>query len=177
MLGVTHAVYSGEAMTIQLSRDNAERLAKIAKTTEKPYWAADDARSVQIDRADDVVTFAFSTGETVTVTTPADADFPRWRQLLLKLEQREDVALFVCLDPEHLAKFTKVIDTDRPVRMTMTLQGPGRSVLIKIGASFVGAIMPVRLPEESSFQWPEWLNAAGEDTQQTVTRRYTKARS
>jgi HTH domain len=137
VLGVTRADYEGEPMMVQLRRADADKLARIAKTTERPVWPSSDVRSVQIDRTDDVGKFTFSTGEAITVDDQTDY-FPNW-QPLIPSEPIIPEGRHVTVDPAKLATFTKVIGGG-PAQMTMTLQGWDRPVLITIGDSFVGAL-------------------------------------
>ncbi len=153
MLGVTRGDYSGAAMVVQLDRADVENLAKIAKTRET--WER-EPREVQIDRTDSLVTFTFTTGESIALTNQDDK-FPPWRHLLpSELEEGER---FVGVAPAKLATFTKVLDTDRVASLTVTMQGPERPVLVKVGALFVGLLMPVRGDDHGPFERPDWIDA------------------
>jgi hypothetical protein len=65
---------------------------------------------------------------------------------------------FFGVDQRKWAQFMKVLDTERVSPMTVTFQGPQRPVLIEIGASFVGVLMPVR--GRRPFEHPAWFDAA-----------------
>jgi hypothetical protein len=157
VLGVTRADYTGEPMVVQLGRADAENLVRIAKIAGQHL-----VPSVQIGRTERVVTFAFlSTGETITLNDQSDLyEFPIWRSVFPS-EPREDAARFVGVDPAKLATFAKVLDA-RNTRMIITLTGPEHPVLIKIGASFAGMLMPARVVGESSFEQPDWFDSVEE---------------
>ena len=69
------------------------------------------------------------------------------------------------MNPSNLARFTKVIG-DRHDNMTISPRGPGEAILISVGLSFFGALMPVRLPDHEPFSLPDWLGTEVDDDEQ-----------
>lgn len=68
--------------------------------------------------------------------------FVNWRAIL-PARDHEDVTFG--LDPQKIAQFVKAGDKGVPMRVT--LKARLKPVLIEVGESFTGLIMPVRLPE------------------------------
>jgi hypothetical protein len=112
--------------------------------------------------ADDTVTFAFTSGESVVVRTVLE-NFPSWRQLLsADVDAMARPAGGLGLDPMRLAQFAKVAaaKTD-PMQLFpgVTPEGRLKPVHVVIGAEFYGLIMPVKAPEGYLFKSsaPAWL--------------------
>lgn len=162
-LGVTRADYTGEEFIAGINRRDAERVAKVAKTSPRDgrnisRVQAED-RSVDIEHDEKTITFVFSTGETLKIELQ-DYDFPKYRQLIPE-ERFNDVPGQIAVNPTYLADFTKVIDSGfRSYQVALSLgDTPGKPVLVRVGPDFVGLIMPVRAPEGLTWNWkrPNWL--------------------
>lgn len=168
VLGVSRADYTGEAFTVNVDGAQVDTLIKMAKTAKRDEsW-----REVTIDRGRaglfddahpngtiDTVTFAFTTGESITVT-PSASEFPKYQQLiptttLLETETGHETPV-IGFNAGNLAKFAKSAGAQA---MRVYPRGAGKPAVILIGDAFVGLVMPVRVPDGTAYQRPEWLAA------------------
>lgn len=140
-LGADTVPMDSEPFAFLLSRDDAQRLHKVLK----------DAGSVDnVTLTVDGDTLTVNTGPTVLSFTAQYGEFPKWRSLL-PAEDTVEPTDSVALNPEFLARFAKVApDSGRKrkgvgaVPMRITFYGK-RRVLVRVGETFYGLIMPVRV--------------------------------
>ncbi|MGV9797323.1 hypothetical protein ACWDTP_04590 [Mycobacterium sp. NPDC003449] len=156
ILGATRVDYSGAPFTATLAHDDAKTLVKIARTLKRD----ERIRTVELDVADDRVTFRFITGEALTVRD-ADVEFVKWRHLLPADMERMGAVTGVRYNPDLVAKFAKVVGDSPMVMMPTTGRGgePGPT-LVQIGEDFIGVLMPVRSPngETETYTRPLWVD-------------------
>jgi hypothetical protein len=144
-LGVSRTSAEGDSgIGVTLAAADVKNVLRIAKTARRDSgWR----RTTVTVHADDTVTFAFTSGESVVVRT-VEAEFPRWRQLLsADADAMARSAAGLGLDPLRLAQFAKVAaaKTD-PMQIFpgVTPEGRLKPVHVLIGADFYGLIMPVK---------------------------------
>jgi hypothetical protein len=155
-LGASMATYDddgGPEFVTSLKLAQAQTLSKIAKSCKAAF------ANVAIKIEDDKITCAFSSGESLTlpVLTNTDAEFPKWRHLLIRPDDDTPVKV-VGYNPAFMAKFSRVHGASR---MALKFSGPTKPALVSIGTQFVGCIMPVRLGSDSpEWQQPDWIAVA-----------------
>ncbi|MEX3644492.1 hypothetical protein [Mycolicibacterium porcinum] len=114
--------------------------------------------TVAIDADDKQVRVAFSSGETLTL--PAEVERGAHTAWLKLLESAPDCDPSKAMDinPQLVAKFAR-LQGSRASRMRMHFFGHAKPIRVSVGDSFVGLVMPVRMPDEVSRDWapPEWL--------------------
>lgn len=112
--------------------------------------------TVEIAADDKQVRVAFSSGETLTL--PAEVDRGEHRGWLTLLDTVPDSEPSKAMDinPQLMAKFARVQGESR---MRMHFFGHTKPIRISVGDSFVGLIMPARMPDDVSMDWvaPEWV--------------------
>ncbi|WP_165609886.1 hypothetical protein, partial [Mycolicibacterium fortuitum] len=113
--------------------------------------------TVAIDADDKQVRVAFSSGETLTL--PAEVErgpHTAWLKLLESVPDSEP-SKAMDINPQLLAKFAR-LQGSRASRMRMHFFGHTKPIRVTVGDSFVGLVMPVRMPDEVSMDWvtPEW---------------------
>ena len=160
VLGVSRVDYSGVPFTLTMSNTDALVLARMAKTLKRDQGWRSVAIDVETTDRETRLDFRFASGEAMTVRS-TDTEFPRWRQLLPTDADRMGSVIGMGYNPANMAKFAKVANAGSRDRMvvfpTATERGPGPSV-VRIGANFVGLIMPVRGPDsDESYSLPEWF--------------------
>ena len=164
-LGVARADYlGGEPFTFSLANDDVALVARMAKTPARDS----DWRNVFIttDSVDDPreVTFQFTTGESFTAR-PYAAEFPKYRQLIPTVIPADNTELrdnyhTVGFTAAYLARFAKVI-APKGTPMRITTYSPSKPAVVRIGAEFLGLVMPVRIPDgDRGYSVPAWLTAA-----------------
>ena len=167
VLGVSHVVTTGDAgLGVTIAAADVKTVLKIAKTVKRDEsW-----RLCTLEHDDDAraVSFTFTTGEKITVST-VDADFPRWRSLLTVDPAdfgRPSAGLGV--DPLKLAQFAKIAAAKTHVLQIFPSLGAPmagseqprlKTVHVRVGDDFYGLIMPVRSPDGGLFSYsvPVWL--------------------
>lgn len=130
-----------------LSTDDAKAMLRVKG------WDSIMPVTVTYDAGSGKVTFDLAGGAAGTQVYPTVAgEFPRVRHLL-EIKPADEVPAVIGFNPEYLAKFGKVRVAEwRPrsynaTPMVMTMTAPHRPVMVKIGESFRGMIMPVRVTE------------------------------
>jgi len=159
VLGATRVDYTGVPFTLTIGSEEAKTLARMAKTPKRD----ERFRAVDVTVGERQVSFAFSTGEAMTVRD-TDTDFPKWRHLLPSSDERMGAIIGMGYRPSNLAKFAKVANVGgerMAVFPTVTERGPGCTV-VTIGENFVGLVMPVRASGDvERYSMPQW--ASGTD--------------
>lgn len=165
VLGVSRVDYTGDAFTMTLAGADAKALVKLAKTVKRD----ERSRMVVIEAPEaasavPVVTFRFSTGESMTVRG-LDAEFPKWRHLVPADDARMGGIVGMGYNPSLVSKFTKVRPDEAgagarmlvfPTRTTSGAPGP---TAIQIGEDFMGLLMPIRAPGDTwRYDRPGWFD-------------------
>lgn len=132
---------SGTAETLDLSREDLQTLDKIARAKKKEdiriRIADQDGLSVMDDNGD-WLPFLDRSAE----RKPADL-WARVDDLLMRLQREEHIVpTFLTLDPALFARFGKVKTSGETIA-DLYVSSPDDPVLVKIGPTFVGAVMPV----------------------------------
>lgn len=155
VMGASIANYhqaGGTEFDITLKLSQAQMVAKIAKSTKAAFT------DVTLTVTDENVTFDFTSGESLTVPNLAGSlEFPDWRKFITsRTEDAEGSTKVIGFNPVYLAKFSRVTNARQ---LTMKTTGPDKPMLVSIGDSFIGLVMPVRLPggAEAAWESPEWL--------------------
>jgi plastocyanin len=144
-LGVSRTLAEGDTgIGVTLAAADVKNVLRIAKTAKRDSgWR----RATVTVHADDTVTFAFTSGESIVVRT-VEAEFPRWRQLLsADVDAMARPAAGLGLDPMRLAQFAKVAAAKiHPMQLFpgVTESGSLKPVHVMIGEEFYGLIMPVK---------------------------------
>jgi hypothetical protein len=159
-----HADHGGDAQTFNLSRSDVDMLLRVSKTASREAGK----RAVSISRnPGGTIDFMFYSGEMVAIK-PFDVEFPRWRQLI-PASGAEIPRAATGFNADYLARFAKVAGDDRTLRAYTfdnihgyvdegTTRKNQQPIIVRIGDSFVGAIMPVRLAEpQRVYQRPDWI--------------------
>ncbi|WP_100485593.1 hypothetical protein [Mycobacteroides abscessus] len=140
---------------VSIPIDAVKRVLPIAKTLRRdgPHRFC----TITVDSKAAAITFAFTTGETITVATASDL-FPGWRHLLTP---RGDGALSAELrgyNGRYLARFAKIAGSEQMWVYTPTKVAP---TVVSIGDHFVGLIMPIRSPnnQHGPYDPPAWAIA------------------
>ncbi|MFV8169872.1 hypothetical protein [Mycolicibacterium peregrinum] len=115
--------------------------------------------TVAIDSDDKQVKVAFSSGETLTL--PAEVErgaHTAWLKLLDSVPDCEP-SKAMDVNPQLVAKFAR-LQGARASRMRMHFFGHAKPIRVSVGDSFVGLVMPVRMPDDVSMDWsvPEWTD-------------------
>lgn len=137
---------SGEATMVL----EAKELAAISKELLKAYpqvKATVTTRPAIVDGGSQGVEVTIAVGNRIWVLKSTIGEFPRWR-MLIPAENATGEVSTIGLSAELLASFAKVKgDTGRNSKNTMRLrfQSALKPVVVNIGATFYGVIMPVRL--------------------------------
>lgn len=144
-----YADANGEEFAFSLDLPQAKMVSALAKSCR--YAGS----MVSITRTPGRVTFNFLSGEGLTVPL-LDETFPEWRKLIGSQLTREAVSTqAIGADPTYLARFGRVHNSRR---MVMKTTGAASPIVMKIGSSFVGLLMPVRLEStEAVLDSIEWL--------------------
>lgn len=127
----------------------AKELAAIAKELLKAYpqtEATVTTRPAIVDGGSEGVEVTIAVGNRIWIIKSTFGEFPRWRMLIPAADSTGEVST-IGLSAELLASFAKVKgDTGRNPKNTMRLrfQSPLKPVVVNIGATFYGVIMPVR---------------------------------
>lgn len=113
--------------------------------------------TVAIDADDKQVRVAFSSGETLTLANELEAGAHRAWMGLLKSSASDEPSKAMDLNPQLVAKFARVSGA---TRMRMHFFGHAKPIRVSVGDSFVGLVMPVRMPDDVSMDWsvPEWTD-------------------
>lgn len=153
-LGASVATYSEDGLEFNasLKLPQAQTLAKIAKSCKAAF------AEVVIGHADDKLTFAFSSGESLTLpVVTGTVDFPDWRKIIARPEGEEEKPVSVVgYNPSYLARFSRVHGASR---IAIKFISPTRPALISVGTQFFGLIMPVRLGSDNpDWQSPDWIS-------------------
>lgn len=117
--------------------------------------------TVAIDADEKQVRVAFSSGETLTLPAEVERGAHRsWFKLLESMPDG-DPSKAMDVDPRLLAKFAQ-LQGKRSARMRMYFSGHQKPIRVTVGDSFVGMVMPVRMPDDESMEWtvPEWASFA-----------------
>ncbi|OBB15494.1 hypothetical protein A5731_00570 [Mycolicibacterium conceptionense] len=134
--------------------------------------------TVAIDADDKQVRVAFSSGETLTL--PAEVERGAHTAWLKLLESAPDCDPSKAMDinPQLVAKFAR-LQGSRASRMRMHFFGHAKPIRVSVGDSFVGLVMPIRMPDEDSMDWaaPEWLREPKKPTQAARKPRAKKSTS
>lgn len=113
---------------------------------------------VTIDADENVVRVAFSSGETLTL--PAELETGAHRGWLKLLDSTPDdtPSKAMLLNPALLAKFSRVTGGGQ-ARARLHFFGMAKPIRVTIGDSFVGMVMPARMPDDASVDWeaPDWV--------------------
>lgn len=112
---------------------------------------------VTLDANDKQIRVAFSSGETLTLANELEAGAHRAWVKLLKSSTDDEPSKAMDLNPQLLAKFARVSGA---TRMRLHFFGYVKPIRVTIGDSFVGLVMPVRMPDDVSMDWsvPEWTD-------------------
>lgn len=134
--------------------------------------------TVVIDADDKQVKVAFSSGETLTL--PAEVErgaHTAWLKLLDSVPDCEP-SKAMDVNPQLVAKFAR-LQGARASRMRMHFFGHAKPIRVSVGDSFVGLVMPVRMPDEVSMDWavPEWLREPPKPTSAARKSRAKKSTS
>ncbi|MFV8173372.1 hypothetical protein [Mycolicibacterium peregrinum] len=134
--------------------------------------------TVAIDSDDKQVKVAFSSGETLTL--PAEVErgaHTAWLKLLDSVPDCEP-SKAMDVNPQLVAKFAR-LQGARASRMRMHFFGHAKPIRVSVGDSFVGLVMPVRMPDEVSMDWttPEWLREPQKPTSAARKPRAKKSTS
>lgn len=111
--------------------------------------------TVAIDADDKQVRVAFSSGETLTLPSEVERGaHTKWLKLLESAPDCEP-SKAMDLNPQLVAKFARLSQASR---MRMHFFGHAKPIRVSVGDSFVGLVMPVRMPDEASMDWatPQW---------------------
>lgn len=113
--------------------------------------------TVAVDADDKQVRVAFSSGETLTLANELEAGAHRAWMGLLKSSASDEPSKAMDLNPQLVAKFARVSGA---TRMRMHFFGHAKPIRVSVGDSFVGLVMPVRMPDDVSMDWsvPEWTD-------------------
>ncbi|OBB49667.1 hypothetical protein [Mycolicibacterium fortuitum] len=113
--------------------------------------------TVAIDADDKQVRVAFSSGETLTLPSEVERGAHRAWMGLLKSSASDEPSKAMDLNPQLVAKFARVSGA---TRMRMHFFGHAKPIRVSVGDSFVGLVMPVRMPDDVSMDWsvPEWTD-------------------
>lgn len=155
VLGVSRADCEGDSFAATISAHDVKNVLKIAKTVRRDYTS----RHVGIDHNADqsTVTFMFNTGESITVNT-SDRDFPNWQRLLNISSDSSAGVGFISVNQSKLSVFTGVRGGKETMRAYV--REPNKPIIVTVGDSFVGLLMPVRVPDlDYVYSPPAWLTA------------------
>ena len=113
---------------------------------------------VTLDADEKTVRVAFSSGETLTL--PAELETGAHRGWLKLLDSTPDdtPSKAMLLNPALLAKFSRVTGGGQ-ARARLHFFGMAKPIRVTIGDSFVGMVMPCRMPDDASADWstPDWV--------------------
>lgn len=132
--------------------------------------------NVAINADDKTVRVAFSSGETLTLPTEVERGAHHaWLKLLDSVPDTEP-SKAMDVNPQLVAKFAR-LQGSRASRMRMHFFGHAKPIRVSVGDSFVGLVMPVRMPDEASMDWaaPEWLKEPEKPAKPTRKPRAKKA--
>ena len=155
VLGVSRVTAEGNADAgFTLSTDDAKNVIRLAKTAKRDQaWRRVTISDDEAGR----ITFAFSSGESVTVAT-VEADFPRWRQLMVAdADAMARPASGLGVDPLKISVFGRIAAAkSSPMALFPGVDEVGRlkAVHVRIGDDFAGLVMPVRAPGDGSTTGP-----------------------
>lgn len=82
-------------------------------------------------------------GSTWTLT-PVEGTFPNWRQLIPTDDAKGELS-GIGVSAKLIASFAKVLSDDTLGTLKLRFQSPLKPVVVNIGATFQGVIMPVRI--------------------------------
>jgi len=140
---------------VSIPIDAVKRVLPIAKTLRRdgPHRFC----TITVDEKAAAITFAFTTGESITVATSVEP-FPGWRHLLKPRGDGDVSAELRGYNGRYLARFAKVSGSEQMWVVTPTRVAP---TVISIGDHFVGLIMPVRPADgqHKPFEPPAWAMA------------------
>lgn len=132
--------------------------------------------TVAVDADDKQVRIAFSSGETLTMGVEVERGQHRGWLKLLESTPGDDPAKSMAVNPQYMAKFGRVQGSQ--AYMQMHFFGHARPIRVTVGDSFVGMIMPVRMPDDVSMNWivPEWVAPVAEKPSKAPARKRAAAR-
>lgn len=129
--------------------------------------------SVAVDADDKTVRVAFSSGETLTLPAEIERGAHHGWLKLLRSEPDQPPSKAMDLNPQLVAKFAS-LQGGRAARMRMHFCGHTKAIRVAVGDTFVGLVMPVRMPDEVSMDWvaPQWVS----EPEPTRPARKTRAK-
>lgn len=132
--------------------------------------------SVAVTADDKQVSIAFSSGETLTMGVEVDPGQHRGWLKLLESTPGDGPAKAMAVNPQYMAKFARV--QGGRAQMRMHFFGHARPIRVSVGDSFVGLIMPVRMPDDASMDWvvPEWVASVPEKPDKAPARKRSATR-
>lgn len=132
--------------------------------------------TVAVDADDKQVRIAFSSGETLTLSTEVERGQHRSWLRILEATPGDEPSKAMEVNPQYLAKFAQVLGK-RAARMRMHFFGHHRPIRVTVGDCFVGMIMPVRI-EDEAMDWavPEWVAFVAEKPEKAPVRKRSAAR-
>lgn len=160
---------NGEEFAFSLDLPQAKMVSALAKSCRSAM------SMVSITLTPGRVTFDFLSGEGLTVPV-LDETFPDWRKLIgSQLAREPESTQATGINPVYLARFGRVHNARR---MIMRATGAASPIVMKIGDSFVGLLMPVRIEAgETELGSIEWLQPpAPPETKKAAPKRVRKPR-
>ncbi|GAS92649.1 hypothetical protein [Mycolicibacterium brisbanense] len=148
-IGASMADYSGPGPEFQLLLElpRAQMVSKLAKSCKAVF------SEVTITATDDKVTFGFTGGESLTVPRLNGYQFPDWRKYVTGHSNGEGDSASprtIGVNPSYLARLGRVHNARQ---MVMKTTAPTKPILVSVGTSFIGVIMPVRIDTETPPLW------------------------
>jgi len=134
--------------------------------------------TVAVDADDKQVKVAFSSGEILTLPTEVERGAHHGWLKLVEAQPDCEPSKAMDINPQLIAKFAR-LQGSRASRMRMHFFGHAKPIRVSVGDSFVGLVMPVRMPDEVSMDWaaPEWLREPEKPTRAARKPRAKKTTS
>lgn len=129
-----------EALTASLRTDDVKRLFAFLRPQRRDvaHWTL----------TDESLTVAVNSGPTLTVRTVEAENFPNWRAILGEVTGREsEPGTQMGFTPRIVDHFHKSAKVLGEVGMTWGFVSPLKPVVVRIGADFVGLLMPCRVSD------------------------------
>lgn len=170
-LGTSVATYGesdGHTFAVDLKLPQAQLLARIAKACKRG--------DVRISNTKAGVTFAFSTGEKLTLPDSAgDIPFPDWRTIVKEVSAGDSSpAAMIGFNPIYMARFSRIANAGS---MVIRVGAASRATFVKIGEEFFGLIMPVRIADGAEWSTPEWVGVPEQQATPAKPKRTPAKRS
>lgn len=149
-LGVSMADYSGPGpeFELQLELPQAQMVSKLAKSCKAAF------SEVTITTTDDTVAFDFTSGLALTVPKQTGYQFVDWRKIIgnqVAVESTDNASpMTIGVNPLYLARFGRVRNARQ---MVMKATTPSKPILVQIGESFAGVLMPIRINSDAAPLW------------------------